>query len=186
MLNISNKTWNKWIFISLLLVLLLAVGTGTVLSYIMDEATPVENILKAGEVKCEVQETFDGNVKTDVSVKNIGNTEAYIRAAIILNWVSETDTTEILARQPKVGVDCEIIYGEESWFQGDDGYWYHSLPVLPEESTAVLIEKATLTSEAPEGYTLSLEIVASAIQSTPANVVKTEWQVALDGVAISQ
>ena len=79
--RINRRT--RWLIITVILVLLLSVGTGVALSYLSDKTAPVENTFEAGRVTCSVRETFNGSVKSDVKVKNTGNTEAYIRAAVI-------------------------------------------------------------------------------------------------------
>ena len=68
------------------------------------------------------------------------------------------------------------------WIEGTDGYWYYQSPVVPGANTGTLIENCTqlVTANVPEGYHLSVEIVASAIQSSPETVVSAEWKVALD------
>ncbi|MBQ5837841.1 MAG: hypothetical protein IIW39_04130, partial [Clostridia bacterium] len=62
------------------------------------------------------------------------------------------------------------------WEKGNDGYWYCKKEVAPEETTGILIEEAKQLKPAPEGYYLSIEIVASAIQSSPDTTVKTQWK----------
>ena len=184
-MEILKKAKNKWVIISVCVLILAFVGTEAALSYLSDETPPVENTLVAGSVACEVQETFDGNVKSDVSVANIGNTSAYVRAALLVNWRSESDTVEILATRPRAGVDYDIVFGSTVWVEGSDGYWYYSEPVLPEKSTECFIERIAPIDEAPEGYSLSVEIIASAIQANPTSVVETEWGVSAAGTTIT-
>lgn len=179
-MNILKISGKKWIVVSVLIMLLAFVGIGTAISYIMTETDPVENLLVPGSVSCEIVETFDGKVKTDVSVKNTGNTQAFIRAAVLVHWQSKTDTTEILARGPVEGVDYEIVYGDSGWTRELDGFWYYTKAVDPEESTSVLVKSVSQISESPEGYSLSVEIIASAIQSNPVSVVENEWGIKID------
>lgn len=171
--RINGRT--RWLIITVMLVLLLSVGTGVALSYLSDVTEPVENILEAGRVTCSVRETFNGSVKSDVKVKNTGNATAYIRAAVIATWQTVGSSSEIYAITPEEGVDYEIIWGDSSWILGDDGFWYHTLPVAPEEETRVLIYQLTPKGEAPDGYSLSVEIVATAIQANPTDAVANEW-----------
>ena len=81
-------------------------------------------------------------------------------------------------------LDYKIEYNlDDSWVKGSDGYWYYTKSVPPTDGsnlTEILIEKATQNKEGPKGtdgtqYYLSIEIVASAIQSTPETVVKEQW-----------
>ena len=60
---------------------------------------------------------------------------------------------------------------------GGDGYYYYTKAVMPDEMTNVLINTAQLNEgrTAPQGYYLSIEIVASAIQASPDEVVEKQW-----------
>jgi hypothetical protein len=49
------------------------------------------------------------------------------------------------------------------------------------KETPVLIENCTYTANAPTGYYLSVEIVASTIQTTPAQTVIDTWS-GVDGI----
>ena len=68
------------------------------------------------------------------------------------------------------------------WLRGADGYWYYTIPVAPGASTGALIDECELMpgAEVPEGYHLAVEIISSAIQSSPAAVVQGKWHVVLD------
>ncbi len=178
----SNKI--KWIVLVTSLILLLSIGTGIALSYLMAEPPPVENVFEPGRVSCVVDQSFDGAVTSNVSVKNTGNTSAYIRAAIVITWQSNTGNSEIYARKPKEGVDFEIAYGDALWIKGVDGFWYYAEPIAPEANTNPLVTSITPLGEAPEGYAFSVEFLATAIQSTPGSVVEDEWGVTLSGTTI--
>lgn len=173
------KTHPIWLAASALLLAAIAVSVGAVFAYLLDKTNTVENTLVPARVSCEVQEVFDGNVKADVSVKNTGNVPAYIRAEYIVTWYS--DSGEILATSPEEGVDHTVTMGGTDWVEGDDGYWYYTRPVGPEESTAVFIKELKPISDAPDGYSLSADIISSAIQAAPTDVVRDEWGVTVNG-----
>lgn len=184
-MNILKKTSGKWIIISVSVMLLVLVGIGTAASLIHTQTEPLENTLTPGAVACEIQETFENNVKSDVAVKNTGNTTAYIRVAVVTSWQSESSNVEILSRAPQRDVDYEIVFGDPAWVWGEDGYWYYTEPVYPDDITPVFAEKITPLGEAPEGYSLSVEILAGAIQSMPASVVETEWGITVNGTTLA-
>lgn len=176
-------------FVLLILAAVLAIG-GT-LAYIIANTTPVKNEFTPGEVRCEVEETFKDNVKSDVKIKNTGNTAAYIRATYVVTWQKDDGTVN--GKMPVVGTDYTIKFADDSdWIQIGD-YWYYTLPVLPFEAgvetgeTGVLIDSCKLAEGAavPTGYHLSVEIIASAIQSEPASVVAEKWHVAVDNGKIT-
>lgn len=165
----------------LVLTALLIIG-GTV-AYIIASTGETKNEFTPGKVACEVQETFENNIKSDVFIKNTGNTEAFIRAYINVRWEADGSTAEsqiVSAVQPAAGSDYELVLAENgAWFKGSDGFYYHKAPVDPLASTEKLIESCRQLAAAsvPEGCTLSVEIVASAIQASPETVVAESWKV---------
>lgn len=164
------------------------------LAFVFTGTGEVKNTFKSSYVACDVIENgtdgtsdFDGEVKTNVRVKNTGEVQSYIRAAVVVTWMSENGKT-VTAQKPVDGVDYDIVYANEkavnetdttvtNWELGIDGYWYYKIPVNVGGSTQNLIKSCTLKSGVtpPEGFYLSVEIVASAIQSTPSDVVVTQW-----------
>ena len=158
-------------------VLVLAIGTGVVLAFIIASDDPIKNDFEPANVSCAVIETFDGEAKTDVRIKNTGNVNAYVRATIVVTWESESNANEILATQPRENVDYQINWGDDSWIRGSDDYWYYTYAVSPEQETGLFIESLSPVASAPEGYRLSVEILASAIQTEPQDVVEKSWKV---------
>ncbi len=166
------------LLVSLLLVLGVAVG-GTV-AFLSTRTDSKENTFTPSKVTCEVTETFNNNVKSNVAVKNTGDTTAFIRAAINVTWMSNKDAADqtVSSKVPVKNTDYSIQLADNTnWIQGADGYYYYQLPVAPQGSTGVLIEECKLQNNAsvPDGYHLSVEIVASAIQSVPEEAVQAAW-----------
>jgi hypothetical protein len=94
---------------------------------------------------------------------------------VVITWMSQDEST-VYAATPVEGTDYTITYAQNNgWVKGSDGYWYYTAPVAAGETTATLLESCTLTGTAPEGYTLSVEIVASSIQSSPSEAVLEAW-----------
>lgn len=175
-------------FVLLILAVVLAIG-GT-LAYIIANTEEVKNKFTPGVVECEVDEQFDKlhKVKSDVKIKNTGNTAAYIRATYVVTWQKEDGTVN--GKMPVAGTDytIDVESAKERGWMLIDGYWYYTSPVAPEGVTDVLIASCELAenAEAPEGgYHLSVEIIASAIQSEPASVVAEKWHVAVDNGKIT-
>ena len=182
------------LLVSLLLVLGVAVG-GTV-AFLSTRTDRKVNTFTPSKVTCEVTETFNDNVKSNVAVQNTGDTTAFIRAAINVTWMKDAETgTEyeaadqtVSAKIPVEGTDYSITFAQNTnWIQGADGYYYYQLPVKPQDSTEVLIEECKLQNNAsvPDGYHLSVEIVASAIQSAPDSVVQSMWHVTVENGIIT-
>lgn len=194
-----KKYINKKSIIIASVMLLLLVAVGTTLAYIFTETNPVENTFEPSKVSCAVVEnggtpvtgsvTDTGNVKENVQIKNTGDTDAYIRVAVVVNWAS-ADGSCVWAQKP-ADDDYTITYNlSNGWFNGGDGFYYYSKAVSPGESTSVLIDEAKQLLAAPKGtdgtqYYLSIEIVASAIQSTPETVVENHWGVTVENGVIT-
>lgn len=176
------------LLVSLLLVLGVAVG-GTV-AFLSTRTDSKENTFTPSKVTCEVTETFNNNVKSNVAVQNTGDTTAFIRAAINVTWMSNQDAANqtVSAKVPVKDTDYSIKLADNTnWIEGADGYYYYQLPVDPQVSTGVLIEECKLQNNAsvPDGYHLSVEIVASAIQSAPDSVVQSMWHVTVENGIIT-
>ena len=170
-------------FVLLILAVVLAIG-GT-LAYIIANTVSVENKFTPGEVRCEVEETFKHNVKSDVKIKNTGNTAAYIRATYVVTWQKDDGTVN--GKMPVVGTDYTIVFADNTGWELIGDYWYYTSPVAAGGETGVLIASCKLAEGAavPTGYHLSVEIIASAIQSEPASVVAEKWHVAVDNGKIT-
>ena len=169
--------------------------SGVTLAYVFTQTDDVKNTFQPSKVACEVvengsseQSEFDGEVKTNVRIKNTGDTQSYIRAAVVVTWMSEDGTT-VTAQKPIDDTEYEITYANETdestyWKLGADGYWYYTQPVNVDDITEKLIERCSLLPDVnvPDGFYLSVEIVASAIQSTPTSVITEQWNSGVSSV----
>ncbi len=186
-----KKFFNKKFIVIAAVALLLLVTVGSTLAYIIASTGAVQNIFEPSYVACGVVENGadpvangnvnTGSVKNNVQIQNTGDTDAYIRVAVVVNWMS-TDGTKVWASKPVENTDYTIRYAENTgWEKGSDGYWYYTKPVPPTEGsnlTDILINEAKVLKPAPlDGYYLSIEIVASALQAKPASVVTSQWGV---------
>ena len=187
-----KKNMKKKALLTMSVALLLLVAVGTTLAYIFTKTDPMVNTFTPSKVSCAVVENSDtpisggiqntGDKKSNVQIKNTGDTDAYIRVAVVPNWVS-ADGTRVWAQKPIENKDYTISLGSAAkWARATDGYYYYCEDISPNNLTELLITEAKLMDgvTAPEGtdgtqYYLSLEIVASAIQSRPDYVVENEW-----------
>lgn len=183
MKQIQNK---KALTLLVCLIVLVAVTVGGTLAYLMVTTPTVKNEFTPAKVSCEVVEQFNGITKTNAQIRNTGNTAAYIRAAVVITW--KNSSGEVYAATPTEGVDYNISWHltADSWVQGNDRFYYYTREVAPCTHTGEQVHNGCLTSnlidscspidgKAPEGYSLSVEIVSSAIQSAPDHVVEGEW-----------
>lgn len=172
---------------ALLIAVLTAVGV--TLAYIIANSGPVENEFKPSIVTTSVVETLEGETKKNVNIANTGDTEAYIRAAVVFNWRDENGS--IFGETPEENVDYDIKWSvsneclNDVWVKGRDGFYYYTSPVAPGENTKDLITSCTAKNERSINgvtYYLSVDIVCSGIQSTPTSVVKDNWSSAVIGL----
>lgn len=170
-----KKIFNKKSVLVTAIVLLLLVTVGGTLAYIFTQTPPVENTFTPSKVACAVVENGGtpvtgntvntGTSKDNVQIKNTGDTDAYIRVALVVTWKNANGN--VWAKSPEPGKDYTLVTDlSGGWTYNDkDGYYYYSEAVAPSHLTSVLIKSCVQSGTAPEGYTLSVEIVASAIQA---------------------
>lgn len=176
----------KRLAVIIIAICLCLVAVGGIIAYLIDISSPMENIFTPVNVKVEINEDFNEEVKKDVTVKNIGNTDAYIRAAIVVNW--QNDKGQVLAKDCVAGTDYTVTFAEgTNWAKSStDGYWYFKKPVAADNSTDILIKEcAPVADKVPEGYHLSVEILAESLQ-TSVDAVNNAWKlsIASDGTLI--
>ena len=160
------------------LALLIALAVGTTAAFLITDDEPIVNTFNPSRVASAVNEdSFDEVTKTGVTVANTGDTEAYIRATYVVTWKNGVDG-QVYGKTPVEGTnsDYTISINTADWILGSDGYYYYKSPVAPGKSTTALINSCTVTGTAPEGFGLNVEILGSAIQSTPVKVVNDNWK----------
>ena len=180
--------------------LLLGIAVSAVLAlsgtaaFLLASTSEVKNAFDAAQVSCRVDETIDGATKENVKVTNTSDIKAYIRATLVVNWADEAGN--VYGESPVSNLDNAEIHdykitfasnegdgSEGKWVKGADGFWYWTTPVAPGQPTGDLIESCTQVGNAPEDdYFLSVEILASAIQALPTDVVADEWDSGVSGV----
>lgn len=141
---------------------LIMAAAGVTVAFIITGTNELQNTFTPGNISCEVNETFNGNVKNDVTVKNTGNADAYMRAEIIVTW--QDADGNVFGSTPVQGTDYTMTLGN-GW-TSSGGYYYWPDRVSPGSSTGNLIDTAQETAgHTPDGYHLCIEILASAIQA---------------------
>ena len=167
----SKKT--GMLFLSLLLVIGMVVGS--TVAWLSTKSAPITNTFLPSKVACEVTESFNGRtgVKSNVNVKNTGDIDAYIRVKLVTYRVNdEGDHIGGIAKIP------DFTPGA-GWVENGD-YYYYTQPVAPGEQPEIsLIDRITLTDsyDDADGGKQVIEVMAEAIQSTPAKAVTEAWGV---------
>lgn len=172
---------NKAAVLIIAVLLLLGAAVGSTVAFLVTETTPVTNTFEYAKVSCEViEDTWDQTTKSGVHIKNTGTTDAYIRATYVVNWLNKDGT--IAASVPtdysyslKENPDGKWTYNQT------DGYFYYWTPVAPNGLTDGSLLTCTVSYPDNPQYILSVEILATAVQSTPANAVQEAWGVSPSG-----
>lgn len=159
---------NRAAVLLLSMILLIGIAVGTTVAFLVDSTEPIKITFEYAKVSCEVTGS-----KENVQIKNTGNTAAYIRATYVVTWRDGN-------RNVAVSVPDSYSYTLTEnlgnyWNKGADGYFYYSLPVSPENSTQDSLLTCNVTYPDNPEYTLSVEILAEAILSEPAEAVQQAW-----------
>ena len=177
--------------IALLVGVILLAGTAGTLAWLSVTGVLV-NQFGIGSVKPLVQESLNGNVKSNVKAENTGTAPAYIRAAVDIYWQDATSGAR-LWEEPQAGTDYEIAWSvadasgansASSWVKASDGFYYWTSPVAPNKETDVLIASVA-EFKATEGRNLVVDVSTQAVQSAPDEAVHEAWGCTVqDGVLI--
>lgn len=175
----ANRKKASFLLTSLILLLTLVIG-GTA-AFLIAYDDPVENTFKPSRVASSViEDPFYGTTKTNVKIGNSGDTTSYIRAAIVVTW--QDAAGNVYPGTPVSGTHytMNLNLSETGWIKIGD-FYYYAKPVEPGQETAVLINSCSpVEGQTPAGYGLNVEILGSAIQSVPTNVVTSNWGVTVD------
>lgn len=142
----KKKTFS--LFLSI--VLLLTLATGGTLAYIATKSAMAQNQFAEGYVTSSVNDTG--------TVTNTGNVDAYIRAAVVVNWMDGDGN--VYGIKPNCPVTVNTGWTEIS------GFYYYTSPVVAGGTTTTAPATVGDPGDAPSSaYSLSIEIVAEAIQA---------------------
>ena len=171
------KTMNKKSILLLAMVLIILIGSvsGTI-AWLSVNADPVVNTFVPGKVDVDITDDVNGKVKSNVVIKNKGNTDAYIRAAIVACWYKDG---KIVAAWDESQGTFSNLPGTD-WTKGADGYYYYTKSVAPNDATGSKLFNTYTAPDAPvEGAHLEMDIIVQAIQSSPAAAISDAgwaWQ----------
>ena len=153
----------KAVVLAVLTLCLAAIVIGTTLAFIIVRTNSIKNQFDPPNLDINI---IEGN-----NIKNTGDVPVYVRAVVVANWVDGEGA--ILSEQPTAG-DYTLTIAD-GWVQGADGFYYHTAP-LASQTQDTLITTATQTTT-KAGYTLRVQVLASAIQPTPVDAVQNSWGV---------
>ena len=167
----------------IILSILLLITVSTTIAFLSKKAT-IDNSFILGTVSTQVDETFENNVKEDVSIKNTGNVDSYIRAFILISYKDEDGV--ILTDTPILNTDYSMtISNSTNWiYSNTDGFYYYKLPVEPNNNTDILIDECR-ELQSHNGKILNVDIITESIQATPADAVEEAWGVSITNNVLS-
>lgn len=152
--------------------LLITTAVGSTAAFLVTKTEPVVEDFAYAQVSCQVTRSDNA-----LAVQNTGTAPAYIRASYAVNWRLDGDEN-IAAAVPE---DYSYVLDKNpQWEKGGDGYFYYPDPVDPGDETPSLLTCSVSYPENPK-YTLSVEVVAEAIQSNPAEAAEDAWGVTVSG-----
>ena len=165
---------NRTAVLLVAIILLISTAVGATVAFLTTKTEPVKNTFEYAKVSCEVTESVDMYARRYVQVRNTGTIDAYIRATYVVNWVDALGN--IVAFDPE-GYSYSLTENPDSKWTKIGDYYYYLTPVAPNDSTPGSLLTCTATYPDNPEYTLSVEVLAEAIQSTPENAVTDAWNV---------
>lgn len=166
---------NRTAVLFMAIIMLIGAVVGSTVAYLITKTGSVENKFTYASVSCKVEENFNGSTKENVRITNTGSTNAYIRATYVVNWLDSATGNIVTSVPEEYRYDLKENPGGEWTKMGD--YYYCLSPVAPGKSTPGSLLTCKVTYPDNPKYRLSVEILATAIQSTPAKAVKEAWGV---------
>jgi len=178
--NRASKRRRRWIrntALCLALFLLLGLAIGGTIAYLSSAPTSVVNDFVPANIKIDIQETVTNNVKEAVVIRNTNesNIPAYIRVALVSNWVDADGNICInhSSTPPAftLGTDWVAI----------DGFYYYKKPVAVNSETIDLLGSGIELKKDNDGCSYQLEVIASAIQAQgdndSASAISDAWKI---------
>ena len=178
----------KWaVLVSVVLIFTAVIGS--TVAFLTANGGSVTNVFGPSHVTSQVVENdgaeFNGVTKSNVEVMNTGDTDAYVRAAVVFTWQTE-DGQHVLPEKPTAGTDYTIDWNtveadgsSKQWFTGSDGYYYYPAAIGSGQTTeqALITRITDAQTKTVNGitYYLCVEILSSAIQAEPATAVESAW-----------
>ena len=176
-MHVSARSKKATAVLASALVLAVALIGGS-LAYLMTRTDPVVNTFTYQQIEITPEETIENGVKKDVKLSAVGSdVDSYVRADVVITWKDAHGN--VAAQAPVQGVDYTITYGDD-WTQ-TGGHWYYNQKLPGGKKTAPLIVACKRTGTPPEGYDLSVEILAQAVQAEPAQAVEDLWGMRFTG-----
>lgn len=155
--------------IAIILVVVMAIG-GTV-ALLMDSTDSVTNKFVPASSGITIEEKVKENCKTEITVKNTGDTGVYVRVSLVANYYDENGNITGGAAVP------DFTLNSDKWFVGNDGYYYNKQPVAADDVTDNLLASG---SNMQLKDNMQVTVLAQSIQASPTSVVHDKWGVTVN------
>ena len=155
--------------IAIILVVVMAV-VGTV-ALLMDSTGSVTNKFAPASSRITIEEEVKENCKTEIAVKNTGDTGVYVRVSLVANYYDENGNITGGAAVP------DFTLNSDKWFVGNDGYYYYKQPVAAGDVTDNLLASG---SKMQLEDNMQVTVLAQSIQASPTSVVHDKWGVTVN------
>ena len=170
------------VFLTLFVVaVVVAASAFAVVAYMLHRSNELQNQFVPANVECVVQETFEADRKTSVTVKNTSNIDAYVRLRVVTYWQdSKGNVVGRTSPVEKFGDGWD--YDTEKWiYNAKEKTFYYKTPVAAGQSTGELLKlsdsfkgiRLEVVEETVNKITYTyhpvMEFIAEAIQSQPAS-----------------
>lgn len=142
------------------LALVVIIGVGATLALMSSSSNAVTNSFTAADIDTEIEEKGLTEGDKQVSIKNYGPSDAYVRARIMVSGVNPANV-EIVAQEPTT-VEANKVYlvmqnngtGDKQWTKEDsdtngnysDDFYYYLDVLTKDESSKNLLKKVVLGS----------------------------------------
>ena len=169
MKRIFNGSGGRKAALILSLCLIFALAVGTTVALLVAHTNAVTNTFTAAKSGTHIEEVTKDGEKSSIIVQNTGTATSYVRAKLVLNWVSEDGKVVSGGSLPTV-----TLNDDGSWFE-KDGIYYYTKPVAPQDLTSNLLKSAIEQTNAPKGCHLKVTVLAESIQAAPSTAVEGAW-----------
>lgn len=150
--------------------LILFCGIGGTLAFIVAKTDSITNVFTTAKVNLDVQESFDGTVKSEIVVNNKGDAQIYVRVKLITYRVDENGNPiggEATIPTFTLGSNWKLI----------GNCYYYLAPLGTGESTSDLLATSIELKEYDDanGGKQVVEVLSEAIQANPLDAVEEAW-----------
>lgn len=164
----KHRKLNKYFLVTLSLILVLGMGVGATVAYLIADSDTVTNTFSPGHVGCVVTGgtaqigTNTYTVKPDSDT----NTDVYLRATVVANWVDGAGN--VYWQPPKI----DSVSGE-NW--SGSGIYYYGPMVAPDGAASPLTVTVSGTNPDANTYHLEIDVLGEAIQAEPSEAKADSW-----------